>query len=234
MKATRVLIAVPVLLLLLGALSCLLIWIALVRPFQATDSSGDTRPQTAEEAMRRAACAPTGHSLGSRAGDKIVDFHVRDNLQRGSERLVFFDARCAMEGGRPGPRFASIASVRLLPDWGIEIGSRRVWESRFWDAHAVPSGAQIVAGDTAPADATGFITTDGYGVMDQDDGFASGRVLVPGRVAAVEAVLGDGRTVRGGVERGVWVLLGQGGGQMRELRAIGTDGQVLQRIALEP
>ncbi len=69
--------------------------------------------------------------------------------------------------------------------------------------------------------------------MDEEDGFASGRVLTPARVTAVEAVLEDGRTVRGGVDRGVWVLLGQGGGQMRELRAIGADGQVLQRIALE-
>jgi hypothetical protein len=69
--------------------------------------------------------------------------------------------------------------------------------------------------------------------MEGGDGFASGWVIAHDRVAVVEAVLGDGRKVRGGVERGVWVLLAEGSGQLREVCTIGADGRVLQRIGLE-
>ncbi len=118
------LIAIPVL--LLGGLLCLLVWLALVPLLSRTGSSSNERPRTAEDALHRATCAPGGHSLGSKPGGKTMEFHVRDSLQRGGERLVLFDARCAMGGGQPGPRFASIARVQLLPDGGIEIGGRRV------------------------------------------------------------------------------------------------------------
>lgn len=115
----------------------------------------------------------------------------------------------------------------------MEILGVTVWERRFWDAYAIPSGAETVAEDGAPADPARFIACDGYGVLGEGDGFASGRVIAHDRVEAVEAVLGDGRTLRGGVERGVWVLLAGGSGQLREVRAIGADGRVLQRIRLE-
>ena len=110
-----------------------------------------------------------------------------------------------------------------------------VWECRFWEADAIPSGAETGAGggDGAPADPSDFITCDGYGVMEEVDGFASGRVIPHDRVAVIEAMLGDGRKVRGGLERGEWVLLAEGSGQMREVRTIGADGQVLHRIGLE-
>ncbi len=223
MRATRPPIAMPVLLLLGGSL-CLLLWLLFSLTLPDTGVSGDERPRTAGEAVRRAVCAPPGRD----PGDEAAEFHEREAWPRASGSVVLFDARCAAGGGRPGPMFAGVATAQLLPDRSLEVLGVTVWED-----HAIPSSAETGAGYGAPAEPSDFIAYDGYGVMEEGDGFASGRVIAHDRVDAVEAVLGDGRTLRGGVERGVWVLLAGGSGQMREVRAIGADGRVLQRIRLE-
>ena len=164
-----------------------------------------------------------------------------------TERRRFTSARCSRGylgrsySSTPGARQAPWPEVRrrrycaAAPDRGPEILGVAVWECRFWEADAIPSGAEKGTGDRdgALADPSDLLTCYGYGVMEVVDGFASGRVMVHDRVAVVEAVLGDGRKVRGGIERGVWVLLAEGSGQMREVRTIGADGRVLQRIRLE-
>ncbi len=62
--------------------------------------------------------------------------------------------------------------------------------------------------------------------------FIAGRVLAPGRVAAVEASFDDGGTARGRVEGQAFILVGWGARNGCELRALDPGGRVLERIPL--
>lgn len=188
----------------------------------------EDRPESAEEAARTAACGRASEPL---------DFRIRETRRFAEGVVILFDARCAASGRTgPSPRFAGAATVQHLPERSFHIGGRTVWEDRFWQAHTTSfHDLPSFDGPAAPLASGRFISREIGGGGGWSAGIGNyvsinGRILVPGTVAAVEGLLDDGSTIRGGVERDVWVLFALEAGGIREVRALDRGGEVLQRI----
>ncbi len=223
---------------LLLLLSCLVLSFIFGLPLPDPSERGH-EPETPEEAARLAACESGGDTLKF----KVLEFNVRETQRYGDNLVILYDALCATEVGRGRPvprfRFASVAMVEREVDRSLHIGGRTVWEDRFWSAHTSPLQEPSWSEEWPPPAWRGpFISYDVMGAWGWSKGignyeYVNGSVLEPGKVAAVEAVLGNGSTVRGDITRGVWVLFALESGGIREVRALDRDGRVLERLDLE-
>ncbi len=221
---------------LLLLLLCLVLPFIFGLPLLGASERGH-EPETAEEAARLAACESGGDTLEF----NVLEFNIRETQRFGDSLVILYDALCATQAGRGRLvlRFASVTIVEHQVDRSLHIGGRTVWEDRFWSAYTSPLQEQSWSGDSIPAAwrarfiAYGVMGASGWSRGIGNYEYVNGSVLEPDKVAAVEAVLGNGSTVRGAVTRGVWVLFALESGGIREVRALDRDGRVLQLIDLK-
>jgi hypothetical protein len=187
---------------------------------------GRNEPQTAEEAVRRAVCSP---------GKAPAEFNERQRRRFEGGMLVTYDAWCPSPSGGVSAPFPGHVAVERLPRFTFGPPDKPIWGRYFWQADAFPPmGTYYPPGpDTGPPSRAGLVA---YGTASGEGGaygryaVVGGRVLAPGRVASVEAVFDNGRTVRQRADRGVFAIGSLGAKEAKELRALDADGRVLQSI----
>lgn len=214
----RPLLALAIVLLTCGAL---LTFLAMPNPFLASD-----HPRNADEAIRRAVCAPDG---------ELIEFNERGTRRFEVGAQVTYDARCRSSSGMLSSRFAGHVTVQRLARMTIGPEDDPIWGSYFWDAVAAPpTGIQdaLLPAASHPGDLVAYGVGGGGGMAVGNYAVVHGRVLAPGRVAAVEAVFDNGRAAREPATRDVFIIVEPGANEVRELRVLSTDGRVLQVIRL--
>ncbi len=211
----------PLLVLLVPLLAC-----ATLLSFFTTPNlvAANDDPQTAEEAIRREVCAP---------GAQPIEFNERTTRRFEDGVQLTYDTRCVSSSGKLTPRFAGYVTVRRLPRMVIGPEDDPIWGSYDWHAVALPparSEDALLPGPAHHGDLVGYGAGGGGGMAVGNYAAVRGRVLVPERVAAVEAVFDNGRAVREPTDRDVFVIIEPGANELRELRVLGSDGRVVQTL----
>lgn len=221
MGPRRILGSLLVLCVVLLAFGALLTFFVVPDLFAASDD-----PHTADEAIRRAVCAPDAQP---------IEFNERATRRFEDGAQVTYDARCRSSSGEVSPRFAGYVTVQKLARAAIGPEDDPIWGSYFWNAVAVPpttSDGAFLPPPSQSSDLVAYEAGGGWGMAVGNYAVVRGRVLVPGRVAAVEAVFDNGRAVREPTDRDVFIIVEPGANEARELRVMDTDGRVLQSIRL--
>ncbi len=217
-------------LLLLG--SCLVVssflgWL----PSQQASEERGIRGEVPEEVARRSVCP--GSSLP-------LDYNVRGTTRSGPDRIVFvYDAVCPPGERSPSGRFAGFATVVHELGPYIQVGDRIIWGERYWRAVGAP-GYRLQpslppSGEhREPERRGGFVRVEVWGSGEAGGvphAFVGGVVLAPDRVATIEAVLEDGRTITGATDRDVFFVYAEDANEIREVRVLDRAGNPLQRLS---
>ncbi len=219
MRPRRILGPLLVLIVVLLACATLLSFFTTPDLLAASDD-----PRTAEEAIRRAVCAPDAQP---------IEFNERTTRRLEDGVQLTYDSRCVSSSGKVSPRFAGHVTVQRLARVTIGPEDDPIWGSYYWHAVALPparSEDALLPGPAHHGDLVGYGAGGGGGGSVGNYAAVRGRVLAPERVAAVEAVFDNGRAVREPTDRDVFVIIEPGANELRELRVLGSDGRVVQTI----